>query len=134
MASLLNAFPLGWSHYIELMTLDDLGERRFYEIEASQAQWSVRELQRQIASSLYQRLALSRDKDQIRRLGTEQSIVFSGGSKATSAFSLSDMGGDGKPELCTLSPNGSTVSCFSSDSGYSTVLNVTFSQLGGTFL
>jgi hypothetical protein len=42
-------FTLGWSHYVELLTLDDAAERRFYEIEAAANQWSVRELQRQIA-------------------------------------------------------------------------------------
>ena len=68
-------FTLGWSHYVELLTLDDTAERRFYEIEATANQWTVRELQRQIASSLYQRLALSRDKDEIRRLSIEGQVV-----------------------------------------------------------
>lgn len=74
-AELLRAFPLGWSHYVELLTLDNTDERRFYEIEAAANQWSVRELQRQIASSLYQRLALSRDTEEIRRLATEGQVV-----------------------------------------------------------
>ena len=68
-------FTLGWSHYVELLTLDDSAERRFYEIEAAANHWSVRELQRQIASSLYQRLALSRDKDEVRRLAVEGQVV-----------------------------------------------------------
>lgn len=70
-----SSLPLGWSHYVELLTLDDTAERRFYEIETAANQWSVRELQRQIASSLYQRLALSRDKEEIRRLATEGQVV-----------------------------------------------------------
>ncbi len=69
------AMKFGWSHYVELLTLDDPAERRFYEIEAAANQWSVRELQRQIASSLYQRLALSRDKEEIRRLATQGQVV-----------------------------------------------------------
>jgi predicted nuclease of restriction endonuclease-like (RecB) superfamily len=73
--NLINSFTLGWSHYVELLTLDDSAERSFYEIESAANQWSVRELQRQLASSLYQRLALSRDKDEIRRLATEGQIV-----------------------------------------------------------
>jgi len=73
--AMLKHFTLGWSHYVELLTLDNTDERRFYEIEAAANQWSVRELQRQIASSLYQRLALSRDKDEIRRLATEGQVV-----------------------------------------------------------
>jgi hypothetical protein len=47
---LIRAFPLGWSHYVELLTIHSPDERRFYEIEATTNQWSVRELQRQIAS------------------------------------------------------------------------------------
>jgi predicted nuclease of restriction endonuclease-like (RecB) superfamily len=74
-AELFKAFSLGWSHYVELLTLEDPAERRFYEIEAAVGQWSVRELQRQIASSLYQRLALSRDKDEVRRLAAEGQVV-----------------------------------------------------------
>jgi predicted nuclease of restriction endonuclease-like (RecB) superfamily len=74
-AAWLGRFALGWSHYVELLTLDSPDERRFYEIEAAANQWSVRELQRQIASSLYERLALSRDKEEIRRLATEGQVV-----------------------------------------------------------
>lgn len=74
-AQIASSLPLGWSHYVELLTLDDPSERRFYEIEAAANQWTVRELQRQIASSLYQRLALSRDKDEIRRLASEGQVV-----------------------------------------------------------
>ena len=70
-----SSLPLGWSHYVELLTLADPAERRFYEIEAAANQWTVRELQRQIATSLYQRLALSRDQEEIRRLATEGQVV-----------------------------------------------------------
>ena len=49
--------------------------RRFYEIEASENDWSVRELKRQLDSSLYQRLALSRDKHEVRRLAREGQVV-----------------------------------------------------------
>jgi len=73
--SIATAFSLSWSHYVTLLTTDDSDERRFYEIEATQNNWSVRELERQIASSLYQRLALSRDKAEIRRLAQEGQVV-----------------------------------------------------------
>ena len=73
--TLSRRFTLGWSHYVELLTLDEGAERSFYEIEATANQWSVRELQRQIASSLYQRLALGRDKGEIRRLAAEGQVV-----------------------------------------------------------
>jgi predicted nuclease of restriction endonuclease-like (RecB) superfamily len=70
-----SSLPLGWSHYVELLTLEDPPERSFYEIEAASNQWSVRELQRQIASSLYQRLALSCDTNEIHRLAVEGQVV-----------------------------------------------------------
>lgn len=38
-----SSLPLGWSHYVELLTLEDPSERSFYEIEAASNQWSVRE-------------------------------------------------------------------------------------------
>lgn len=75
LGKLPSTFKLGWSHYVELLTLADTAERRFYEIEAAANQWTVRELQRQIATSLYQRLALSRDQEEIRRLATEGQVV-----------------------------------------------------------
>lgn len=74
-ADLLQQIKLSWSHYVTLMTIDNLDERRFYEIEASSNSWSVRELGRQIASSLYERLSLSRDKEEIRRLSQEGQVV-----------------------------------------------------------
>ena len=61
-------FTLGWSHYVTLLTIENAEARRFYEIEATDSGWSVRELERQIASSLYERLALSRDQAAVRRL------------------------------------------------------------------
>jgi len=74
-AQLMPCFTLGWSHYVTLLTIDNSSERRFYEIEATANSWSVRELERQIASSLYERLALSRNKDEIRQLA-EQGLVI----------------------------------------------------------
>ena len=52
-AKLVKRFSLGWSHYVSLLTIDNSEERRFYELEAAGNGWSVRELERQIASSLY---------------------------------------------------------------------------------
>lgn len=73
--TLASNFQLGWSHYVVLLSLVNPDERRFYEIEAVANSWSVREMERQIASSLYERLALSRDKDEIRSLA-EQGLVI----------------------------------------------------------
>ena len=60
-------FTLSWSHYVLLMTIRDPDERAFYEIETSNQGWSLSELRRQKASALYGRLALSRDKEGIRK-------------------------------------------------------------------
>jgi predicted nuclease of restriction endonuclease-like (RecB) superfamily len=60
-------FTLSWSHYVFLLGLKD-EERRFYEIEAAQQDWTLRDLKRQFNSGLYERLALSRDKKAIRDL------------------------------------------------------------------
>ena len=64
-------FNLTWSHYQILMRIDNPAARRFYEIETASQQWSVRHLQRQLGSSLYERLALSRDKDKVMALANE---------------------------------------------------------------
>ena len=68
-------FTLPWTHYLILMRVDNPDARSFYEIEARKQQWSKRQLQRQIGSSLYERLALSRDKDEIMRLAKEGQTV-----------------------------------------------------------
>ena len=69
------SFTLSWSHYLILMRIDNPDERSFYEIECAQQQWSVRQLGRQVGSSLYERLALSRDKDEVMRLATEGQTI-----------------------------------------------------------
>jgi len=67
-------FKLSWSHYVFLIRLDE-AERKFYEIEAANQGWSVRELERQFNSSLYERLALSRNKKQIKELSSKGLVV-----------------------------------------------------------
>lgn len=68
-------FTLSWSHYLILMRIDNPDARSFYEIECAQQQWSVRQLSRQVGSSLYERLALSRDKNEVMRLATEGQTI-----------------------------------------------------------
>lgn len=68
-------FTLTWSHYLILMRIENEEARSFYEIEATQQQWSVKQLKRQVGSSLYERLALSRDKDEVMRLAREGQTV-----------------------------------------------------------
>ncbi len=62
---------LSWSHYCELLSISDPDKRSFYEKEAINANWSVRELKRQVDSSLFERLLLSRgdtNKEQVLAL------------------------------------------------------------------
>ena len=74
-AELANRFVIGWSHYVALLSVASPDERRFYEIEARENSWGARELERQIASSLYERLALSRDKDGVRALAQTGLVI-----------------------------------------------------------
>ena len=64
-------FYLSWSHYLKLMRIDNIDERHFYEIESVKNDWSLAELKRQYGSSLYERLALSTNKDKVYRLALE---------------------------------------------------------------
>lgn len=68
-------FTLSWSHYLILMRIKDDQERRFYEIEATKQQWTYKQLQRQYGSSLYERLALSRDKDAVMKLAKDGQTI-----------------------------------------------------------
>jgi predicted nuclease of restriction endonuclease-like (RecB) superfamily len=68
-------FALSWTHYALLLGVNKSEERSFYEIEATGQNWTVRELKRQFNSGLYERLALSRDKEGIRKLSQEGQIV-----------------------------------------------------------
>jgi predicted nuclease of restriction endonuclease-like (RecB) superfamily len=61
---------LSWSHYRQLLRVARPEARAFYEIESIRNAWSVRELQRQTASLLYDRLAKSKDKKGLMRLAT----------------------------------------------------------------
>ena len=66
---------LSWSHYVELLKLDDELERGFYEKQAIAERWSVPELKRQKVSSLFLRLAASTDKAGILQLAAQGQIV-----------------------------------------------------------
>ena len=68
-------FNLSWNHYQILMRIENQEERQFYEIECVAQNWGVRQLQRQYNSSLYERLALSKDKKEVMRLANEGQVV-----------------------------------------------------------
>ena len=66
---------LGWSHYCLLVAVSDISARSFYEKESLANKWSVRQLDRQINSMLYERLALSRDKRGVLKLAKKGQVV-----------------------------------------------------------
>lgn len=66
---------LSWSHYCELITINDDPARSFYEIESIRNNWSVRELKRQINSLLFERLALSKDTDKVMQLAQDGQVI-----------------------------------------------------------
>ncbi len=68
-------FSLSWSHYLILMRIENEDERKFYEIEASKNNWSVRELDRQVNSSLYERLCISKESEEIVKLSQNGQII-----------------------------------------------------------
>ena len=69
------SLQLTWSHIVELLKIDDSLERGFYEKQAITEHWSVPELKRQKASSLFLRLAVSKDKAGILQLAAQGQIV-----------------------------------------------------------
>ncbi len=67
---------LSWSHYVELLKIEDKLERRFYEQQSIIEKWSIPELKRQKKTSLYLRLAFSKDKEQIMDLASQGQAVM----------------------------------------------------------
>ena len=85
-------FSLSWSHYLILMRIKNADERKFYEIESQKQNWSVRQLQRQYHSSLYERLALSRDKEEIMRLSIDGQTIEKPSDLIKDPFTLEFLG------------------------------------------
>lgn len=78
MRQFYNCFPIGstllnqltWSHYLELIKIDDVNKREFYMKECINSNWDVRELQRQRTTLLYERIANSKDKNKVIELSS----------------------------------------------------------------
>ncbi|MCG2718736.1 MAG: PDDEXK nuclease domain-containing protein, partial [Nanoarchaeota archaeon] len=66
---------LAWSHYVELLIIDNDLERSFYEKQCVKENWSVRELKRQINSMLFERIALSKDKKGVLELAQKGHLI-----------------------------------------------------------
>jgi predicted nuclease of restriction endonuclease-like (RecB) superfamily len=95
--TLSEQFRLSWSHYQILIGLNNPDERRFYEIEAAANQWRVRELERQIASALFERLALSRDPAEVRRLVSQGQVLESPRDAIKNPYILEFLGLEARP-------------------------------------
>lgn len=66
---------LSWSHYVELLSIEEDMARAFYEKQCLHEKWSVRELKRQINSALFHRIALSKDKKGVLELSTKGQVI-----------------------------------------------------------
>ncbi|SEO22050.1 YhcG family protein [Mucilaginibacter sp. OK283] len=66
---------LSWSHYVELLKIDDKLERSFYEQQSIIEKWSIPELRRQKKASLFLRLAIAKDKDAILQLAKQGQAI-----------------------------------------------------------
>lgn len=73
---------ISWGHYYELLKIDDALERKFYENQICNENWSIRELRRNKSTALYQRLALSKDKNALlelsnfgQKLNSEKDVI-----------------------------------------------------------
>lgn len=73
--TLSEEFKLSWSHYLILMRMENSNARQFYEIEAINNNWSMRELKRQVNSALYERLLLSKDKKKVIELSQKGQVI-----------------------------------------------------------
>ena len=91
-------FYLSWSHYLKLMRIDNVDERHFYEIESVKNDWSLSELKRQYNSSLYERIALSTDKDKVYRLALEGQKVETAKDAVKDPYVLEFLGLQELPE------------------------------------
>ena len=72
---IINFLPISWSHYLFLMRIKDETERQFYEIEAFQNGWTLKELERQFNTGLFERLSVGKNKKEIMRLAQHGQIV-----------------------------------------------------------
>ena len=69
--ALCHAFPLSWSHYVRLLSVESPEARKFYETESLRGGWSVRQLDRQVGSLFYERTALAKTKARLLNTGAK---------------------------------------------------------------
>ncbi len=93
------SLKLGWSHYRTLLKIDDKIKRDFYIKEIESQNWSVRELQRQINSALFERIALSRDRRGVIELSKKGHVIESGKDLIKDPFIFEFLGLDNIEKL-----------------------------------
>lgn len=91
-------FCLSWSHYLFLMRIENIDVRHFYEIETVKNNWSLRELKRQFDSALYERLALSIEKDRVMELSRKGQLIEKSSDVIKDPYILEFLGLEEKPE------------------------------------
>ena len=69
--ALCHAFPLSWSHYVRLLSVEKPEARKFYETESLRGGWSVRQLDRQVSTLFYERTALAKNKAKLLTTGAK---------------------------------------------------------------
>ena len=84
--------------YLKLMRICNIDERHFYEIEAAKNNWSLEELNRQYNSSLYERLALSANKEKVYQLSTKGQLMEKSGDLVKDPYVLEFLGLQELPE------------------------------------
>ena len=89
-------FQLSWTHYQVLMTIDNPEERSFYEREAINGAWNGQTLKRQYHSSLYEWLALSRDKHDVMAMAVQGAMPYHPADILKSPYVLEFAGLDDK--------------------------------------
>ncbi|WP_233486156.1 DUF1016 N-terminal domain-containing protein [Fusobacterium pseudoperiodonticum] len=98
-------FKLSWSHYLILMRMEDIDARKFYEIEAIENNWSLKELKRQVNSSLYERLVLSKDKEKVKELAVKGQIIEKPQDVIKDPYILEFLGLDEKSDYSEILPS-----------------------------
>jgi predicted nuclease of restriction endonuclease-like (RecB) superfamily len=83
---------LSFSHFVELLKIDDPLKRAFYEIECVQGTWSVRELQRQIESLYFERSGLSKDKKKLSEMVRMQAVRLTPRDVINNPFTIEFLG------------------------------------------
>lgn len=68
-------FKLSWSQYLMLCRIENIDERDFYEVESNKCGWSTRELRRNIDSSFFERLSISKNREEVKELSLKGQII-----------------------------------------------------------